>query len=260
MKHSIIKVKSLFKILAVSVFWLALWQIASIIVGEELFFSSPIAVFRSLWQMLSEKSFYAALGNSFLRITVGFLISVVAGIIMAVISYLFPLLKTIFYPIASIMKATPVVSFIILALIIFGSKNLATPISFIMVLPIIYTNTLTGIENTESDLLEMASVFNVSLTRKLKYIILPSVMPFFISGSAIAIGMCWKSGVAAEVIGLSANSLGKKIYESKIYLDIPELFAYTLVIICVSVLFEKLFLFLMKKITKSIETGGDLNG
>jgi NitT/TauT family transport system permease protein len=151
------------------------------------------------------------------------------------------------------IKSVPVVSFIILALIWFSSKNLAVLISFLMVLPIIYTNTLMGINNLDKDLKEMAKVFKIPTLRRIRYIEAPQIMPFFYSGCEIALGLCWKSGIAAEVIGIPKGSIGERLQQAKVYLDTPDLFAWTVVIVILSFLFERLILTLLKQLQKASE-------
>ena len=129
------------------------------------------------------------------------------------------------------IKTIPVASFIIFVLIWFSSQNLAVLISFLMVLPVIYTNVLDGIRATDPQLLEMAQVFQIPTARKIRYLYVPQVMPFFQSGCSVALGLCWKSGIAAEVIGMPQGSIGEKLQQAKVYLDTPDLFAWTLVII-----------------------------
>ena len=127
------------------------------------------------------------------------------------------------------------------------SRNLSVVISFLMVAPIVYQNVLGGISNMDHKLTEMADVFQVPFARRLRYLYLPQVAPFFRSACAVGLGLCWKSGVAAEVIGLPDGSIGERLYEAKVYLDTPDLFAWTLVIVLVSIAFEKLFLFLLDR-------------
>jgi NitT/TauT family transport system permease protein len=110
-----------------------------------------------------------------------------------------------------------------------------------MAFPIVYTNVLQGIAQTDPQLLEMADVFGVGAGRRLRYVYVPQVAPYLQAACSLALGLCWKAGVAAEVIGLPRNSIGEHLYEAKIYLDTPELFAWTLVVVCVSLLFERVF-------------------
>jgi len=145
------------------------------------------------------------------------------------------------------IRSVPVASFIILVLVWFSSKTLSVLIAFLMVLPIIYSGVLTGISTCDRQLTEMARVFRLSNARSIRYIYLPQVIPFFRSGCGSALGLCWKAGIAAEVIGMPVGSIGEKLQQAKVYLDTPDLFAWTLVIVLVSLLFERIFMLLLNK-------------
>ena len=151
------------------------------------------------------------------------------------------------------VKSIPVASFVILALVWIRTENLSVFISFLMVLPIIYTNTLSGLVATDRELLEMAKVFRISRLKKALYIYSPLVMPFFLSGASIGIAFCWKSGIAAEVIGLPGNSIGENLYRSKILLDTAGLFAWTITMIIISVIYEKTIIGIIKAVSRKIE-------
>lgn len=116
-----------------------------------------------------------------------------------------------------------------------------------MVVPIVYTNILQGIHSTDEKLLEMAQVFGISGYKKLMAIYIPAVFPHFMSAISLGLGLCWKAGIAAEVIGKPTGSIGGKLYEAKLYLMTKELFAWTIVIIVISILFEKLVIFAIKQ-------------
>ncbi|NLP30961.1 MAG: ABC transporter permease subunit [Clostridiales bacterium] len=239
--------------LAVVLFWLTIWQIASIVIGHDLLLVSPIKVAKTLLLLIQELSFWSAIAYTFVRIVCGFLLSILIGILLAALSAASGILKALLAPFFGVVKSVPVVSFIILVLIWSGNSNLSIVISFLMVLPIIYTNVLEGIERTDIKLLEMAHVFNVSFLNIIKYIYIPSCMPYFLSACKVGLGLCWKSGIAAEVIGLPTGSIGEKLYQSKIFLSTAELFSWTIVIITISFLFEKLFLWFLKRIEKKLE-------
>ena len=116
------------------------------------------------------------------------------------------------------MKTVPVVSFIILALLWIPTKYLSIVISFLMVLPVMYTNIQKGIDTTNIQLLEMAKTYRIGLFHTFRYIYIPAVFPFFLSACSIGLGLCFKSGIAAEVIGLPSHSIGEALYEAKLYL------------------------------------------
>ena len=152
------------------------------------------------------------------------------------------LVRLLFLNGAAQVKAVPVASFIILAQVWLNSRSLSLFISALMVFPPVYLNVLEGICRTDRRLLEMARVFRVPLGRRLRGIYLPQVMPYFRTAVSLGLGLCWKAGAAAEIIGLPAGSMGERLYTAKVYFQTPDLFAWTAVIVAVSVAFEHLFL------------------
>lgn len=147
-----------------------------------------------------------------------------------------------------LVKSIPVASFVILVLLWVSTSRLSTIISFLMVLPVVFTNVRGGIRQVDEKLLEMAEVFRLGIWKKVRAIYLPAVKPSFLTACSIGLGFCFKSGIAAEVIGLPANSIGGELYKAKLYLMTPELFAWTIVIVAASVLFEKLVMWGIRKI------------
>ena len=149
-------------------------------------------------------------------------------------------------PLVKVVRATPVASIVILTLVWISSRNLSVIISFMMVFPIVYSNVLEGIRNTDHDLLEAAEVYRIRTIKRIRYIYVPSVLPYFSAAVKAALGLAWKSGIAAEVIGLPSGSIGERVYEAKIYLSTPDLFAWTVVIIVLAFIFERVFLSAVK--------------
>ncbi len=207
---------------------------------------TPLEVVKRLFTLVLENDFWRTLLFSFSRIVLGFALAFALGCLLGVLSGKWPLLETLLWPYVITIKTVPVASFIIISLIFFSARQLSTFISFLMVFPVIYSNVLEGIRSTDRELLEMGQVFHIPWGRRLGYIYLPHLKPFLFSACSVALGMSWKSGVAAEVIGVAAGSIGEKLYESKVYFMTEDLLAWTVVIVLVSVLFEKLFLRLMK--------------
>ncbi len=235
------------------VFWLVVWQIVSMLIHQEILLVSPVQVLFRLGELAAAGEFWLSIVSSMLRIIAGFLIAGAAGIVLAALSARFRRIQELLAPVMLAIKTIPVASFIIFVLIWFSSQNLAVLISFLMVLPVIYTNVLDGIRATDPQLLEMAQVFQIPTARKIRYLYVPQVMPFFQSGCSVALGLCWKSGIAAEVIGMPQGSIGEKLQQAKVYLDTPDLFAWTLVIILISLLFEKAFLSFLRLFIRKME-------
>lgn len=247
-----VKNKSEISIKAI-VIWLSIWQITSMIISKEILLVSPISALKKLFELGVEGEFWIAIIFSFSRIFLGFILALIFGIIFAVLSRRFKWFKEFIYPPIIVMQSVPVASFIILCLIWISTRNLSIFISFIMVLPIIYTNVLEGINETDKELLEMAKVFKVPLYKKIKYIYLWQVMPYIRSACDVSLGLAFKSGIAAEVIGIPKGSIGEKIYEAKIYLNTAELFAWTILIVILSVVLKKSFMFILEYISRRME-------
>ena len=228
-------------LLAAAVFWLAVWQAAAMAIGQEVFLVSPIQAAGTLMELLPQADFWQRVGFSAGHILLGFALGVVVSVLLAAAAERWTWVDTLLAPVIQLVKATPVASFIILALVWVSGRSLSILISFLMVLPVLYSAVRTGIESADVQLLEMAQVFHLPLARR------PAILPAFRQGCSVALGICWKSGVAAEVIGLPDGSIGDALYRAKITLSTGELFAWTFVIILLSAGFEKLFLALLDK-------------
>lgn len=227
--------------------WLTLWQAGSMALGQEILLVSPVSVLQRLVMLAGAADYWHSIAFSLGRIGSGFLLATASGVILAALSARLQRIQELLAPAMLAIKAIPVASFIILVLIWVPSRNLSVLISFLMVLPIIYTNVLDGIKATDPQLLEMARLFDLPPGRTMRYIYLSQVLPFFRAACSVTLGLCWKSGIAAEVIGIPQGSIGEKLYHAKIYLDTPDLFAWTLVIVLISLVFEKLFLSLVDR-------------
>ena len=223
-------------------FWIAVWFVLAAAVDNRILLATPLETFWALISRLSKGSFYLAAGRSLLRIGTGFLAGFAAALLLAMGSRRFPLLEDVLAPVLNLMKAIPVASFVVLLLIWWGSSFLSVAICFLVVLPNVYISTLEGLKSTDWRLLEMAEVFRLTFWSRFFYIYRPALKPFLYSSLKISLGMCWKSGIAAEVIGTPDNSIGEQMYLAKIYLDTAGVFAWTAVIVLLSVLFEKVFL------------------
>ncbi|WP_174919187.1 ABC transporter permease [Peptacetobacter hominis] len=228
--------------------WLFIWQIFSMLVGQEILLVSPISAFRKLIELSVEKEFWISIINSFVRITSGFFIAFILGSICAVFSYFSEKFRIMVEPLVLTVQSVPVASFIILALVWISSENLSTFISMLMVFPIVYRNILTGINSIPKEIVEMTRVFEVKISDRIRYIYLSEMAPYIKSACSVSLGLCWKAGIAAEVIGIPDGSIGEKLYTAKVYLNTPELFAWTIVIVVISICFQKIFLYIINRI------------
>ena len=224
-------------------FWLCAWQAASVCIGQKLILVSPLEVCGALLALLPTADFWQTAAFSAGRIIGGFLLALALGLALAALAAALRWVEVLLRPLMLTIKSIPVASFIILALMWLRSAgNLAVFISFLMVLPVVYTNTLAGIRETDARLLEMAAVFRVPPAKRVRYLYVPAALPYFRSACTVGLGLCWKSGVAAEVIGITSGSIGEALYTAKILFSTAALLAWTVVIVLLSLAFERLFL------------------
>lgn len=226
--------------LAVAAFWLAAWQLASMAVGSRIVLVGPAEVACRLAELLLEADFWVSMGLSLGRVATGFGLAVVAGVALAAWASRSRVVEGLLAPLVGAVKAAPVASFVVLLLMWVSSRRLSVAVSFLMAFPILYTNVLAGVRQTDPALLEMADVFGVSSWARVRTVYAAQVAPYLRAGLSLAMGLSWKSGIAAEVIGLPAPSIGIHLYDAKVYLDTPDLLAWTVVIVALSVGLEAL--------------------
>ena len=235
--------------LLILLIWLLLWQLLAELIHNRILFVGPAEAFAALFLQLPTVEFWRTVLHSSFRICSGYLLAFLLGVLFGILAYKKWYAEEFLEPAVALLQSIPVASFVILALIWIGSKNLAVLISFVIVFPVIYRNTLQGMKAADEQLLEMADVFGMSAWSRLWYVYRPALLPYLLAGSRIACGMAWKSGVAAEVIGVPELSIGEKLYMAKIYLSTAELFAWTFVVIVVSRLLERAFLWLLGQLS-----------
>ena len=240
------------------IFWLLIWQgmamsLRALYPHGALLLASPLSALERLFTLAGTAAFWRAVLASAAHILGGFLLSCALAVVLAALSARFSRVEELLAPLVAVIKAVPVASFIVIAFLWLSARRLSTFIAFLMVFPVLYTNLLQGIRAADRNLLEMADVFCLPFARRVRCIYLPALRPALGAGCRVALGLCWKAGVAAEVIGVVAQSVGGKLYDAKAYLEIADLFAWTVVIVAVSALFERVFLFVLGKIFDGLE-------
>lgn len=220
-------------------FWLVVWEGCAFFANNSIILVGPLEVVKALFKNLATVEFYKSALGSLLRIGLGFSAAFLLGVFLGAVSYCFSFTEEMLAPVVSAIKSVPVASFVVLLLLLAGSENLAFFISLLIVFPNIYINSLEGLKNTDKRMLEMADAFDFGFLKRVLFIYKESLFPYLRSALKVSLGMAWKSGVAAEVIGLPKNSIGDRIYMSKIYIDTADLFAWTIVVILLSFITEK---------------------
>lgn len=233
---------------AVILFWITAWFALFKIVNSDFVLCSPVKVLQNIFEMAVTKEFWIITAVSILRISAGYLSGIIFGIIIAVFTTQSNILNELFKPLLTVIKTTPVASFILLVLVWLKKDYVPTFISFLIVLPIVWSNISTGILNVDRKMIEVGKIYNFSILKKFRHIYIPFVKPYFFSACTTALGLSWKAGIAAGVLCQPDNSIGAMLYSSKIYLETDKLFAWTVVVIIISVIFEKIVKSLIDKV------------
>ena len=223
-----------------AVFWLAVWWLLALIVGKELLIPSPPLVVRTLLELVVTGAFWRYTALTLLRITLGLLLGIVLGILTALLTNRLSLLHALLAPAVRVVRATPVASFIILVLLWVANGRVPVVISALVVLPVIWESTAAGLESVDRNLLEFARAYRLTRLDTWRRIVIPSMLPQLAAAVCTAIGLAWKSGVAAEVLCLPKAAVGTQVYFSKLYLDTPALFAWTLMVVALSLTVERI--------------------
>lgn len=237
--------KNVLKNILIVLAWLLIWQLASIALGNALLLVGPVEVVARLAADAVTAAFWARIAFSFLRIFLGFAIAFVGALVLGTLAARFSFLRDFLAPAVSFIKSVPVVCIIVLMLVWMGSAYVAVVAVALMVFPPVYFNYLEGLLQVDESLRQMLNVFHVSLWRRIRCYYWPAVLPFVESAARVVVGVGWKAGIAAEVIGIPNGSIGAGIYLSKLGLDTAGLFSWTIAIVLLSMLCEKLFLLLL---------------
>lgn len=251
MKHfTILKNKITIRILII-IFWIGMWEIASLMINREVYLPSPFSTAKALLMLATTWKFWYSIGMTFLRVVFGFIISCLSGVILGIICGLNRFFYELLNPIVIAIKSTPVLSVIIIALIWFQSGQVPVFVCFLMCFPIIWTNVVQGIRQVDRGLLQMTQVYKVKKALVIKGVYIPSVLPYIGAGVITALGLGWKVTVAAEVLSNPRFSIGGHLYSAKAYLESPQLFAWTCVVVIMSFAFEYMLKHMMRKINKN---------
>lgn len=235
----------------IACFWIGVWWLAAWMLDQYLLFPPPTEVFKRLWQLLQTAEFYRITANSLWNILSGIVIAIFLGSLWSVLTSRFRLIREVTQPLMAVIKATPVASFIVLALIWIGASKVPTFTTILIVLPLIWTNLDIGFSKIDRQLIEVTKVFKMSTLHRYRYLILPSLRPYFVSACRAALGLAWKAGIAAEIIAMPRMTIGTMIGDAKQYIMTADMFAWTFTVIILSLLIEVAFSSLLDRFAKA---------
>lgn len=230
-----------------ALFWLVVWQVVAMAVGHEFLLASPVQVAASLLRLLPTAGFWRTLGLSALRIAGGLATGLLVGVAFAALAHLSTWADALLSPLFRALRAVPVVSFVILVLIWTGPNALTVVASAVMVAPVAYAAVQAGLAARSRELTEVAQVFGAGFKERFWAVTWPGVLPFLASAAHTAVGLGWKAGVAAEVIGLPRGSIGERLYDARLTLATADVLAWTVVIVASAWAFERVVLALVRR-------------
>ena len=228
-------------------FWLTAWFIVSYFIDLVFIIPTPAQTMEAFARLAVTLDFYTTVGLSLVRVIIGFILGCFIGITLGVISHFNELARYLITPVMSVIKSTPVASVIILFWFFIGAVKVPSFISLRMVAPIVWENTLAGLRSTDKELLELSAVFKFGTPKKIRYIYLPSIASYTLPAIVTSSGLAWKSGIAAEIICYTKNSIGKSIKDARIE-DGPAMIAWTLTVIILSLLIELGMKYLLRRL------------
>ncbi|MBQ8690134.1 MAG: ABC transporter permease subunit [Clostridia bacterium] len=235
-------------ITAVSILlWLAIWELAAYLIGYDFIFVGPIKTFTALCTLAGTLSFWQTVALSVLRILAGLALGILLGVTLAILCRALPIIITFVSVGMTVIRSTPVASIIMILWIIVGSTSVPVVIAVLMVAPIIWQNLMDGYESIDKDLREVTLVFNFSKRKAFVHLTLPTLLRYFVPAALTSVGLAWKSGIAAEIIAYTKNSIGKNVLDAKSYFEADVLLAWTVAVIVISLVFEYLVKYLVKR-------------
>ena len=247
------------KFLSIAILWILVWAICAWAMNLPILFPSPFDVIKRFFEIFFTKEFFLITGSSLYRVFSGIIIGILIGSILAVICSMSRIVYDIFYPIITVIKSTPIASFVLLIWLFMGDQITPIIITIIMVLPIVWANIYQGINSIDKNLIEVCKIYKIPVKKRISAFYVPSLMPFFISSLLSGIGLAWKAGIAAEVLCSTKRSMGEEIWNAKYDLErAVDLYAWTLAVILISLIFEIVFSKLIKKLLNKYvkSTGG----
>ncbi len=240
-------IRKILKICVPIAVYILIWQLLSMIVGSRLLLlPSPLDTVKSMGSILASDIGWKAIGMTMLRIFLGYLLGCMLGVLLAVLTSHVSVTDWLLRPLRSLIKTTPITSFALILLVSVVSGVVPVIVAMIVVVPMVWQTMEESIRNRSEQLSEMAQIY-LSPWKKLRYVSLPQVLPQFFATASTALGFAWKAVITAEILALPRFGIGRQMQFDKIHFDIPELFAWTFLVILFSVLMEQFFRFLIRK-------------
>ncbi len=246
----------------VTALWVLVWELSARFLARDnelmyLLLPLPEAVLKKWTEIAFTSEFLTAVLHSLSRIFGGFAVGLAVGFFAGILTSAVRLADCVLSPMLKIIRAVPVVAVTILFFTLFKSDNLPIIIVSLMVIPLVWSTVHDGLTNPDRELCEMSQIFKIAPAKAFFHIKLPMLFPSLLTAGVNALGLAWKSGIAAEVICEPSVALGTILADGKGMVDYSTVYAMTLTVVILSLIFEVLIKYFCKKF---LQNGGRANG
>lgn len=165
-----------------------------------------------------------------MKITVGaLLLAIAGGVLLAVLFTLSRRIELALFPIAIVVQVTPIIAIAPLILIYVDSTTAALLLcAWIVAFFPILSNTVIGLRAADPNLRDLFRLYDADRWQTLRYLLVPSALPYFLAGLKIAGGLSLIGAVVAEFTAGAAGretGLASRILEASFRTEIPKMFA-----------------------------------
>lgn len=229
----------------VLLFWLFLWEILSLLIGNQFLLPNIKSTARELFLLLSDMDSYRFMLLTLLRVCFGLLLGIILGVGLGILAHTSSIVHSLLSPFITVIRSTPVASFIVVLWVIFSGDVLSVFVAFLMVMPIIWQSTVDGFNSIDKSLEEVALIFRFGYMKRLRLIVFPALLKFLLPSIITSVGLAWKAEIAAEIIAYTKNSIGQEINDAKYFMETPRVFAWTVIVILFSIILERTTKFIL---------------
>lgn len=229
---------------------LGAWQFAAFSIHNDFLMPYPSDVFMNMIQQCQDSNFYTIVFHTLFRSLTGLFIAFLCAILCALLSYIIPFIASLLSPVILLAKSIPNISYIIIILVWFGSESSSMIIPFLILFPMIYTNLYQGITNLDQDTRDVMRLYPQTFWLMLKKVYFPLLLPAINISLTNGLGLAFKVGVMAEIIGQVQTGIGRQLNIARLNMNMTEIFAWTIWIILLLALVDYIKEYLMAKLEK----------
>ena len=227
-------------------FLLLIWQLLALWVGHRLF-PTPVEVFIELWDLTGKNQIFEDMEKTLGRAAIAFTVAMLLGILIGCLLGRFRSLDRLFANWVLIGLNIPAIVVAITCYIWLGLSEFALILAVVInKTPLVSVNIREGVRALDHGLSELAQVYRVTFWRRVRYFIIPQLMPYVLTAARTGLSLIWKIVLVFEVLG-SDGGVGFRISIFFQSFDITGILAYTSAFMAVVILLEYLVIRRLEK-------------